>query len=83
MADRNYSWVQIFLKRQLRNLPQVALYRQDVNWMRHALKLAKRAYDLDEVPVGAVLVKNNQAIGEGYNSPLHQRIRRRTQKFLQ
>ena len=43
---------------------------QDVNWMRHALKLAKRAYDLDEVPVGAVLVKNNQAIGEGYNQPI-------------
>ena len=43
---------------------------QDVNWMRHALKLAKRAYDLDEVPVGAVLVKNNQAIGEGYNEPI-------------
>ena len=44
-----------------------ALQLQDVNWMRHALKLAKRAYDLDEVPVGAVLVKNNQAIGDGYN----------------
>ena len=43
---------------------------QDINWMRHALKLAKRAYDLDEVPVGAVLVKNNQAIGEGYNQPI-------------
>ena len=38
--------------------------------MRHALKLAKRAYDLDEGPVGAVLVKNNQAIGEGYNQPI-------------
>ena len=46
------------------------LQPQDVNWMRHALKLAKRAYDLDEVPVGAVLVKNNQAIGEGYNQPI-------------
>ena len=38
--------------------------------MRHALKLAKRAYDLDEVPVGAVLVKNSQVIGEGYNQPI-------------
>ena len=46
------------------------LQLQDVNWMRYALKLAKRAYDLDEVPVGAVLVKNNQAIGEGYNQPI-------------
>ena len=46
------------------------LHPQDINWMRHALKLAKCAYDLDEVPVGAVLVKNNQAIGEGYNQPI-------------
>ena len=43
------------------------LQPQDVKWMRHALKLAKRAYYLEEVPVGAVFVKNNQAIGEGYN----------------
>ncbi|EPE2008163.1 tRNA adenosine(34) deaminase TadA [Escherichia coli] len=36
-------------------------------WMRHALTLAKRAWDEREVPVGAVLVHNNRVIGEGWN----------------
>lgn len=36
-------------------------------WMRHALSLAQRAWDEGEVPVGAVLVHNNQVIGEGWN----------------
>ncbi len=37
----------------------------DEYWMRHALTLAKRAWEEGEVPVGAVLVHNNQVIGEG------------------
>lgn len=36
----------------------------DEYWMRHALTLAKRACEEGEV-VGAVLVYNNQVIGEG------------------
>lgn len=39
-------------------------------WMRHALVLARRAWDEGEVPVGAVLVHNNQVIGEGWNRPI-------------
>ncbi|WP_240726430.1 tRNA adenosine(34) deaminase TadA [Escherichia sp. E4702] len=39
-------------------------------WMRHAMTLAKRAWDEREVPVGAVLVHNNRAIGEGWNRPI-------------
>lgn len=39
-------------------------------WMRHALTLAKRAWEEGEVPVGAVLVHNNQVIGEGWNRPI-------------
>lgn len=35
------------------------------HWMRHALTLARRAWDEGEVPVGAVLVHNNLVIGEG------------------
>ncbi|MCS5960873.1 tRNA adenosine(34) deaminase TadA [Klebsiella pneumoniae subsp. pneumoniae] len=38
--------------------------------MRHALTLAKRAWEEGEVPVGAVLVHNNQVIGEGWNRPI-------------
>lgn len=39
-------------------------------WMRHALQLARRAWDEGEVPVGAVLVHHNQVIGEGWNRPI-------------
>lgn len=37
------------------------------HWMRHAMTLARRAWEEGEVPVGAVLVHNNQVIGEGWN----------------
>lgn len=36
-------------------------------WMEQALRLAERAYDEGEVPVGAVVVKDGQLIGKGYN----------------
>jgi len=39
-------------------------------WMRHALRLAQRAWDEGEVPVGAVLVHDNRVIGEGWNRPI-------------
>ncbi|WP_168400576.1 tRNA adenosine(34) deaminase TadA [Erwinia amylovora] len=42
----------------------------DEYWMRHALRLARRAWDEGEVPVGAVLVLDNQVIGEGWNRPI-------------
>lgn len=35
--------------------------------MKKALELARRAGELGEVPVGAVVVKNGRIIGEGYN----------------
>ncbi len=36
-------------------------------WMRHALDLANRAGEEGEVPVGAVMVKDGQLVGEGRN----------------
>lgn len=40
----------------------------DERWMRHALSLAAHARDRDnEVPVGAVLVRGGEAVGEGWN----------------
>lgn len=42
----------------------------DEFWMRHALKLAQRAWDEGEVPVGAVLVHEGRVIGEGWNRPI-------------
>ncbi len=43
---------------------------QDIKWMQHAIKLAQHAESIDEVPVGAVLVKDNQLIAEGWNQPI-------------
>ncbi|AJI94192.1 tRNA adenosine(34) deaminase TadA [Yersinia ruckeri] len=42
----------------------------DEYWMRQALELAQRAQEEGEVPVGAVLVLDNQAIGIGWNRPI-------------
>ena len=39
-------------------------------WMSHALMLAKRSEDEGEVPVGAVLVKDDTLIAEGWNRPI-------------
>lgn len=39
----------------------------DEFFMREALKEARKAFDLDEVPVGAVIVSNNRIIGRGHN----------------
>jgi tRNA(adenine34) deaminase len=37
------------------------------HFMREALKEALKAYELDEVPVGAVVVCRNKVIGRGHN----------------
>tara|TARA_B100001113_G_C21032340_1_gene588540 strand:- start:83 stop:550 length:468 start_codon:yes stop_codon:yes gene_type:complete len=36
-------------------------------WMQEAYRLAIKSYDCDEVPVGCVIVKDNQIIGKGHN----------------
>ncbi len=36
-------------------------------WMDQALRLALRAYDLGEAPVGAVVVRDGEILGKGYN----------------
>ncbi|WP_462331388.1 tRNA adenosine(34) deaminase TadA [Thiohalocapsa halophila] len=38
--------------------------------MRHALALAARAADEGEVPVGAVVVRDGEVLGEGWNRPI-------------
>jgi tRNA(adenine34) deaminase len=39
----------------------------DEHFMREALKEAQKAFDADEVPVGAVIVANNKVIGRAHN----------------
>ena len=43
---------------------------RDERWMRRALVQAERAANAHEVPVGAVVVLNNEIIGTGRNQPL-------------
>ena len=43
---------------------------QDIFFMRRALELAKKAASINEVPVGAVVIANNEIIGEGFNCPI-------------
>ncbi len=42
----------------------------DEAWMRYAFRLAQRAEQLGEVPVGAVVVKDNRCIAEGWNNSI-------------
>src|SRR5512137_347694 len=42
----------------------------DEGFMRAALDLARQAAQAGEVPVGAVVVKDGQIIGRGYNAPI-------------
>jgi len=39
-------------------------------WMTRALELARLAEGMGEVPVGAVLVRDERIIGEGFNQPI-------------
>lgn len=42
----------------------------DEQWMRYAIRLAQRAEQQGEVPVGAVLVLDGKSIAEGWNTPI-------------
>src|SRR5512135_1726843 len=42
----------------------------DIGFMREALRLAEQAAQAGEVPVGAVVVKDGEIIGRGFNSPI-------------
>lgn len=43
---------------------------QDEKWMRRAIELAARGETAGEVPVGAVIVKDEQILAEGWNQPI-------------
>jgi len=42
----------------------------DSGYMIRALELARQAEQCGEVPVGALIVKNDKVIGEGFNAPI-------------
>ena len=41
--------------------------KEHEKWMKLAFREAEKAFDEDEVPIGAVVVRNGQIIGRGYN----------------
>ena len=43
------------------------MINQDEKYMREAIKQAKKAYALGEVPIGCVIVYEDKIIGRGYN----------------
>lgn len=43
---------------------------KDEYWMSRALEMARSAEALGEVPVGAVIVKDDQLIAEAFNQPI-------------
>lgn len=43
---------------------------QDIYWMQRALLLAQKAAALGEVPVGALVIQEQQIVGEGWNQPI-------------
>ncbi|MGQ8875768.1 tRNA adenosine(34) deaminase TadA [Paenibacillus sp. TSA_86.1] len=53
-----------FLQPDFTNLTEEELHEY---WMRQAIAEAQKAEALGEVPIGAVIVRNNEIIGRGYN----------------
>ena len=45
---------------------------EDIVWMRRALTLADHAAELNEVPIGAVVVCDGVEVGTGWNTPISQ-----------
>lgn len=41
--------------------------KADEFYMKEALRLARRAFEEDEIPIGAIVVAQNKIIGKGYN----------------
>jgi tRNA(adenine34) deaminase len=39
----------------------------DIRYMQMALAEAQKAYDMGEIPVGCIIVANNQIVGRGHN----------------
>ena len=44
---------------------------KDQYWMRQAMELAKNAQEIGEIPVGALLVKEDKLVAEGWNQSIN------------
>jgi len=52
------------------SLPRVSADHDDERWMQEALALAEEAAQQGEVPVGALVVRDGEIIGRGFNRPI-------------
>ncbi|HSB97670.1 MAG TPA: tRNA adenosine(34) deaminase TadA [Spongiibacteraceae bacterium] len=52
------------------NLSEALVEKTDEYWMQLALEQARLGAQVGEVPVGAVLVQDNQLIAAGFNQPI-------------
>jgi len=48
------------------------MHKDDVGWMKQALLLAQQAQAHDEVPVGALVVRDQVMLGQGFNCNIGQ-----------
>ena len=55
------------IKRHNQEEVQKERIKLDEKYMREAIRQAKKAYKLDETPIGCVIVHNGRIIGRGYN----------------
>ncbi|WP_367670478.1 tRNA adenosine(34) deaminase TadA [Sodalis-like secondary symbiont of Drepanosiphum platanoidis] len=46
------------------------MFKKDNLWMKYAINLSLNAKKNNEVPVGSIIVLNNNIIGKGYNSSI-------------
>lgn len=53
-----------------KNCKKQPLINKDTYFMQQALKCAELAYKKDEVPIGAVIVKDKKIIARGYNKSI-------------
>ncbi len=55
---------------------------KDIDYMNTALDEAKKAYALNEVPIGAIIVHEDKIIGRGYNRRNTDKSTLATRRFL-
>ena len=67
MNDYRKKTKQQPVKKKISPEEQAGILARDERYMRHALELAKKAAELGEVPVGAVVVRGDKVISEAYN----------------
>jgi tRNA(adenine34) deaminase len=62
MIIENSSWA--------RDMENINIVDKDIFWMKQALALAKKSLDHGEIPIGALIIKNQKLISGAFNMPI-------------